>query len=71
MLQKEVYEHFKTLFPNYVEYVVTWFPNGNNSIRIRLREEDDLIFTCASIGGRLEWSLETLNLFIKRLKGEL
>ena len=71
MLQKEVFEHFKQLFPKYAEDTEKWFPNGNGSIRLRLKTGDDLIFTCHTISGNLEWSLETLNLFIKRLKGEL
>lgn len=51
-----------------------WFPNGNNSIRIRLKETnmlpfaigkgDELIFTAKS---RSEWRLETMESWIKTM----
>lgn len=49
-----------------------WFPNGKNSVRIRLKEKsmlpfmigkgEDLIFTAES---RNEWRLETMESWIK------
>ena len=42
---------------------ITWFPNGKNSIRVRRRPFEDLIFTFHS---DKSWSLETVDKFIDR-----
>ena len=46
MLQKDIFEKFKILFPMYSQAVTTWFPNGKGSIRVRLGEVNgDFVFT--------------------------
>ena len=68
MAHTDVYNRFIQYFPHYKEMNPTWFQNGKNSIRIRFHKAyciPDLIF---SIDGK-EWSLETVNTFVKRLKG--
>ena len=67
MTQREVYEWFKTHFPMYAANAEEWFPNGKSSVRIKLRNGQELIMTYNSCD---DWSLETLDRFIKRMKGE-
>lgn len=62
-----VYDYFRKLFPQFIEHIGEWFPNGKNSVRIRLLDNRDLIFTYK---GPKDWRLETVDSFIKRLKGE-
>lgn len=66
MLQQEVYDVFKRYFPHTVKHVECWFPNGRNSIRIRLKNHHDFIFT---YNGKDDWNFETVNCFIERIKG--
>lgn len=74
MYHTDVLVLFQDIF--YVtEEIEDWFPNGKNSIRIRLKETntlpfavnkgEDLIFTAAS---RNEWHLETIDSWIKSIK---
>lgn len=67
MTQKAVYEQFELYFPQFAEHVETWFPNGKNSIRVRQTNGNDFIFT---YNKKSDWSFETRDSFIKRLKGE-
>lgn len=66
MTQKDVYEMFKTYFPQFAERAIMWFPNGRNSIRVRQSNGLDFIFTYESAKN---WSFETVDNFIKRSKG--
>lgn len=62
MLQKDIFEKFKILFPMYSQAVTTWFPNGKGSIRVRLGEVNgDFVFTFRNNN---EWKFETVNSFI-------
>ena len=65
MAHKDVYEEFKALLPDYAEDVSDWFPNGKDSVRIRLgKTHQEFIFTIRSSE---EWRFETLANFIKSL----
>jgi hypothetical protein len=44
-----------------------WFPNGLNSIRVRLTNGEDFIFT---YNGERNWCFETVDSYIVRMKGE-
>ena len=66
MLQKDVLEKFKELFPQYAEQVEMWFPNGKNSIRVRTHERHDYVFTYHA---KYCWSLETIDIYVDRMKG--
>lgn len=46
MTDYEVYEQFKEHFKLYIEQVKEWFPHGQNSIRIRFKNNRDYVFTC-------------------------
>lgn len=67
MSHEKVYEWFESYFSQYSKYVVEWFPNGRNSIRVRQSNGHDFIFTFYEHN---DWCFETVDSFIKRLKGE-
>ena len=67
MSHEKVYEWFESYFPQYSKYVVEWFPNGRNSVRVRQSNGHDFIFTFYEHN---DWCFETVDSFIKRLKGE-
>ena len=67
MLHDKIYEWFESYFPQYSKHIVEWFPNGRNSIRVRRCDKQDFIFTYYDID---DWRFETVESFIKRLKGE-
>lgn len=66
MLQEEVLKHFKRIFPPFSTQMTEWFPNGRNSVRVRVKSGSDFIFTYHS---ESDWCLETVDAFVKRLKG--
>lgn len=43
-----------------------WFSNGKDSIRVRYTDKTELVFTYHD---KNNWKLETLNEFIKSIKG--
>lgn len=60
-----VYQNFKLMFPQFAVGDVTWFPNGKNSIRIRIAiMKQQLIFT---YDNDLFWKLETMDSFLKAM----
>lgn len=66
MTQVEVYEIFKMMFCEYHRQTVERFQNGKNSIRVRLNNGSDFIFTFNS---HEDWCFESLDSHIRRLKG--
>lgn len=62
-----VYDIFEKKFNKIAGQIEVWFPNGKNSIRIRLDDKNEYIFTFNS---ESDWSLETVNSYLKRVKGE-
>ena len=66
MKHVEVYEKLKELFPMYVENSEDWFPNGKDSIRVRIKSGSDFIFTYHNF---YDWCYETLESFIRKMKG--
>ena len=66
MTHKDIYKWFKHIFPQYSERLKEWFPNGKDSIRIRLETGRDFVFTYHN---REDWRFETVDSFIKQMKG--
>lgn len=64
MTHKDLRKLFSTLFPIWETMITEWWPNGKNSIRIRVNKHD-FIFTYNS---PKEWSFETVDNFITRIK---
>ena len=67
MLQEDIYKQFIRQFPQYSKQVTGWFPNGRNSVRVRLYSGSDFIFTYQ---GNSDWCFETVDSFIRKLKGD-
>lgn len=62
MVHQRVFELFTLYFPNYSnENAEVWFANGKNSIRVRLKDKRELIFTYS---GQDNWKLETMKSFL-------
>ena len=66
MIHSQVYTIFTSLMPSYAENAIMWFPNGKNSIRVRMITGQDFIFTYHK---KDDWCFETVNSFIKKLRG--
>lgn len=68
MAHGDVYNCFALYFPEYAgDKVDAWFQNGKNSIRIRMVNRQEFIFT---IHDKNNWKFETLDSFISGLRGE-
>lgn len=66
MLHEEVYKQFKKQFPQYSKWTTDWFPNGKDSVRIRMGSSaNDFVFTYHSM---TDWRFETADSFINGLK---
>ena len=65
MVHKVIFDIYKMLFGEKYSDVETWFPNGKDSIRVRLKGKQELIFTYHDYK---TWSLETVDMFLKRTK---
>lgn len=62
-----ILEQFKLYFPPYATDIKEWFPTGKNCIRVRLIDSREFIFTYEAENNL---RLETVEHFLKRLKGE-
>ena len=74
MTHNQVYLKFVTMFPEHINGDLLYFPNGKNSIRIRgltdfpgMKTRQDIIFSCNYDCS--EWKLETMDSYLKSLKG--
>lgn len=66
MTHKQVYECFETYFPQFADDAIAWYPNGKDSVRVRMSSRQDYIFTYHDSGN---WCLETVDYFVERLRG--
>lgn len=66
MKHVEVYENFERMFPERAIFVEDWFPNGKNSVRVRIKNGSDFIFTYNSW---VDWCFETVESYIRKMKG--
>jgi hypothetical protein len=67
MTHLQVINIFKSKFSLYSNHIKEWFPNGKNSVRIRLKNGQEFVFTHNTPS---DWCFETIDSFIKRLRGE-
>lgn len=65
MNHKSIYEAFKVKLPKYADAVVTWFPNGKGSVRVRLIDNKEYVF---SFNSDKDWIFETADSHLKRMK---
>ena len=64
MTHTDIWKAFKDVLPAYAEQTTEFFPNGKNSIRVRLGSlHRDFIFSFTS---KTEWCFETVDHFIKK-----
>lgn len=67
MIHNRIYEKFKSMTEFGNTNVTEWFPNGRNSVRLRIKGcHSEMIFT---FNGENKWSYETIDNYISRLKG--
>ena len=64
MSQKEAFNKFKLYFPKFADASEMWFPNGKNSVRVRLNNRKEIVFTFNS---ELDWRFETVESFMKSM----
>lgn len=64
MMHDEVFNQFKLSFSQYKNDVELNFPNGKNSVRVRLYDGNEFIFT---YNGKDNWCLETVSSYISHL----
>ena len=62
-----VYKEYEKKFPQFSKHTKEWFPNGKDSIRVRIYGGSDFVFTYHSW---MNWKFETVESFIETLKGE-
>ena len=61
MTHKDVLEKLREFYPLKDNSIEVWFPNGKNSVRVRLNNKTELIFTYC---GPRKWRLETVECFM-------
>lgn len=67
MSHNEVFNRLKKNFPFYADQTELWFPNGKNSIRLRMKNGQELIFNCDNSNRRIR--LETVSSYLAEMKG--
>ena len=72
MTPRNVYIHFRESCPDFTRNtVIAWFPNGKNSIRLRLTTGQQFIYSITKEGHHMRTLAEYLTeLQNNRLKGE-
>lgn len=64
MSHSEIFKKFNNIFSGIVPEVNEWFANGKDSIRVRIKNGSDFIFTYKS---DTEWKYETLDSYIHNI----
>lgn len=65
MTQKDVLKAFMEISRTTEEDIEMWFPNGKDSVRVKLKNKRELIFTYDSPN---YWRLETKGAFLTNMK---
>lgn len=66
MIHSKVYATYEKLLPSYAKNTKEYFPCGLNTIRVRLHDQREFIFTYNKPNS---WSFETLDRHISKMKG--
>lgn len=66
MIHSELFKKFAAVFPVWANDTKEWFPNGKNSIRIRLKTEKEYIFSSENEDA---WRFETISSFLNSMNG--
>lgn len=67
MVHSQVIKMFSLKFPMYDGQRKEWFSNGKNSVRVRLKNGQEFVFTYNAPN---DWRFETVDSFIKQMRGE-
>lgn len=68
MTHNEVWKRFKEHFDPDANVVECWFPNGRDSIRIRLKGGGDIVFTYKS---KKVWKVESVDSYLESVRMEV
>lgn len=66
MTHDEVYQTYRDTLPFYAKRTTEWFPNGYDSVRVRVENQGEFVFTCLAGEG---FKFEDIDTFIKSMKG--
>ena len=66
MFPVQIYNMFKWLYPINEDEIEDWYPNRADSVRVRTKAYEDLIFTYKSDS---DWKIETVDAFMDRVYG--
>ena len=67
MTHKQVYEKYKEMIPFDETKTDLYFPCGLNTIRVRLNTGEEFVF---SYNSNKSWVFETVDNFVKKMKGK-
>lgn len=68
MAHDDIYKRFtEAVGPRVSADVEEWFPNGKNSIRVRVYGNDSVFTVSEEFPGR--WKIESLDSYIAKMKG--
>lgn len=67
MTHHDILKKFNAIFSEFNDLIELWAPNGRHSIRIRLNDKREFIFTYNSAN---DWCFETVTSYAKRIKKE-
>lgn len=65
MKHVELVERFKRLLKVRDESIDCWFPNGKGSVRVRMQDRTEMIYTYI---GEYNWRLETVHSWLEGKK---
>lgn len=65
MVHTEVYKRFNDILPQDSKHVEAWFPNGRNSIRLRMLNKREYVFT---YNDSKDWHFETIKSYLARIE---
>ena len=67
MVHNDILKIYKSYFPEESSNIEAWFPNGKNSIRVRMKNRTEFVCT---LNGKNNWRYDTIDSFISNtMKG--
>ena len=65
MTHIDIYKKFLKICPIIEDTIECWFQNGKNSIRVRMKNKKEIVFTVYSSN---KWKIESMDLHISEMK---
>lgn len=66
-MHTDIFEKFESIFPDLAKNVTDWFPCGKNGIRVRMQLMDEYVFIYNDCSC---WSYETIDSYIRKIRGD-